>query len=849
MKALMGLSLFSTIGFEGEIQGETEWLSKAVGLTFSEFKDVIREQQRRGLVQGEYYLYLTPIILRVHLMREWWETWHLTPNSFLRFVESIPETFRADLMGRFEVRYLGASAAGRKFAREILGPSGLFDDGTLLKSDLGGDFFLSLVEVDPESAVSCLERTVGTWSFETLASFTHGRRQVVNALERIAIWRELFTPAARILLKLAEAENETWATNATGVFAHLFSPGPGQVAPTEASPKERFPVLNEALMSSSEKARAIAYKACDQALEAHQFSRTSGPEFQGVHRLPLLWKPQTYGELFEAYRRVWQILESRLQAVTGDEKDLIADILLRRTRSIIEIPSLSSMVTNTINLMLEEGLASKRNILSTVIQIIHFDKDLIQPETLSALEGLKQRLTGTSFRDRLTRYVGMSFVEDDFDSEGKPTDHSLSEIKRLALQSVESPQELIRELPSLVTELTDNASRFGYELGLADRAFSLLGHILMAYRSTSASPNTMLIGGYLRAMNEVDYARWEESLFAIAEDPPVRQLLPEITFRSGMSDKAARLVLNQAKDGILAAKDLQIFAFGSVMGEVSEGVFDSWIEYLLELGSRECLALALNLFHFYYLRKEAKHALPEQRGFQVLTHRSLFESAEHQQMEEYYWTGIGIAFLQSYPSRAIDLAAVILESFGRQGSVRGGTFSRTDRVINRIANDHPIETWNIVSKYLGPPLDDRSFSLRYWLRGGDHYEAPEGALTFFPPEPVFQWVEADIEERSGLIASFVPPKLFHEANRVCYAREVLVRYGKEEAVLGNLAANFSTEGWVGPGSVHYQNKKEELLRFKASESNPLVRKWIDHYVSDLEFSARRERIEEERRGL
>jgi hypothetical protein len=43
----------------------------------------------------------------------------------------------------------------------------------------------------------------------------------------------------------------------------------------------------------------------------------------------------------------------------------------------------------------------------------------------------------------------------------------------------------------------------------------------------------------------------------------------------------------------------------------------------------------------------------------------------------------------------------------------------------------------------------------------------------------------------------------------------------------NLMANFSTESWWGPESLHYEAEKQELLGFKAEETDPNVNRWIE----------------------
>jgi hypothetical protein len=153
----------------------------------------------------------------------------------------------------------------------------------------------------------------------------------------------------------------------------------------------------------------------------------------------------------------------------------------------------------------------------------------------------------------------------------------------------------------------------------------------------------------------------------------------------------------------------------------------------------------------------------------------------------------------------------------------------------------------MIKKYLGPPIDTRAFSIREWLKGGDLLYAKEGMLSFIPVEKIWEWVDEDLEKRAWYLASFVPKTLFREEGKTCLAREVLVRYGTREDVRSNLRANFSTEGWSGPASLYYQEKKNWLVDFKKDEDNENVKRWIDEYVSVLDRKIEQAKVEEERR--
>ena len=190
------------------------------------------------------------------------------------------------------------SEPASRIVKNLLGPNGPFQDGEYLNTRLGSRFFLALTEADPKSALKCLMRTIGSWDRDALLQFAIGRRDVIWALEKIAMKRDLFVDAARLLLTLGEAENEDWSNNASGVFAALFSLGRGRVAPTEASPAERLPVLKEAFESGAKERRLLALKACNEGLESDHFSRMSGAEYRGLRKDADFWDPKTYGRTF-----------------------------------------------------------------------------------------------------------------------------------------------------------------------------------------------------------------------------------------------------------------------------------------------------------------------------------------------------------------------------------------------------------------------------------------------------------------------------------------------------------------------------------------------------------------------
>ena len=234
---LQHLALFKGFGYERSVAKEAEAIAKKIesanpNITSHEFENIIYELRERRILQGESTLYITPKALQIWLWTQWWER-HYRQFDLQDFYKGLAlenwlNGFMTCLSMLLSRRLLW------KIVEKLLGPNGPFQDNEYLKTRLGSRFFLALTEANPTSALRCLMRTVGTWDREELLELRDGRRYVVWALEKIAVWRELFANASRLLLALGEAENEVGANNASGVFAKLFSLGAGGSSPNRS---------------------------------------------------------------------------------------------------------------------------------------------------------------------------------------------------------------------------------------------------------------------------------------------------------------------------------------------------------------------------------------------------------------------------------------------------------------------------------------------------------------------------------------------------------------------------------------------------------------------------------------
>lgn len=847
-RVLRHLALFKRFGFERSVVVDAQSIAKKAEVPWIDFQEIVKGLRDRKILQGEFTLYITPKALHIKLWTEWWDTYGQTFN-LEGFIQNLTPKLVEWFYEMFQ--YAAESEAASRIVTDLLGPNGPFQDDEYLKTRLGSRFFSALTEADPKSALRCLRRTLGTWDKETLLQFTGGRRDVIWALEKIAVWRELFADAARLLLALGEAENEGWSNNASGVFAGLFSPARDRVAPTEASPEERFPILKEAFESGSKERRALALKACHVALESRRFSRMAGPEYQGLRKEPQLWNPQTYGELFDAYRRVWHLLAEQLPRLPEAEQKNCANILLERAHSLGQMPNLSEMIVETLRMLLEKALVDEKQLIKIVVDFLRDAPEDFPADIRKHWEKLRDSLVPDDFPSLMRRYVGMALLGDLFDENRNRVDQAQPQLEKLADQVVENPSLLQPELHWLVTEEAKNGLRFGYELGKRDSEFSLLPMLLGAQREASENSDSYFLGGYFRAMFDTDVALWEQEIERLVEDSKLNVLIPLLTrYSSGMTDRIGLRLLELAESRITSVSEFSVL--GTAIESLSDEVFTAWIEFLLGFTDKSVVSIALDLYHHYYIFRKSAPTLSRDLTFRLLSHPSLFDESEGPRfdptMATYRWSEIAKTFLNLNPEKSLELAKLVLNHFGEEGSI-AVDYPDIRAVLTEITKRHPIEIWEHVSNLLEGQQDfSRTFALERWLAGGESSE--EGALTLIPREKIWEWVDEDVGNRAWYLASgFVPNTLSEEEWPNSLARAVLVRYGTRKDVRNTLVSNYSTEVVWGPVSLHYEEEKQKLLHIKAGEDNENVKRWIDEYVEWLEEAIEREKIREERLAL
>lgn len=856
-KILMYLSLFSRFGFGGPFKKDTEAIVALMheadsSITEDECARFIRELKDLKLIQGQFTHILTPKVLQLRLWHEWWH-FHAATFDLEKFIAKLSPDLVKWFVEMF--RYAAYSEQTAGVAKDLMAEGGPCDKSFFFRNQHLVEFFRLLTPLSPYSAMRILQRQLGGMSKDELLELHQGRQEIIYALSDIAVRGELFIPAAEMLLQLADAENETWANNATGVFADLFTPVYGDMAPSELGLIERLPVLEKALNSDSKNQRLAALKAIDTALETQSFNRMVPMHDNIFEKNIKRWMPKTYGDLWSAYKEVWNLAVSYLDKIPDDEKSELAKILLNNSLGIGRIKTLSSLVVETLEALTKMPFVGKKPVMEKIAWFLLYGvKELKDKPTIKLWKDLQERLMGSGFEGRLQRFVGMNLLEDIFDDGGKCTDKNQQEIVKLADESLGNPQLLKKELPEVMRNDVANATAFGYQLGKKDTELILLSMIESMFAEKGMSSD--LLCGYLRALNQRDSQKVAALLERYRNDKRINARFAEIVYRAGvLNDASGALVLALAQEGVVKISDFRVFAYGQVAGGLSEESVLKWIQWLTEQKGLVSISNAIDIIWAFYLRDDDRRKLPQELSEKVLTDNRWLHLPDNLEIDKSFvggiWAEVAKVFIEQYPDYIEGVTRFVLHNLGREDTLFDGYNPNGVRVLDIVAKANPKKVWGLVKEELNAGNDEFShpYHIRSWLKGGDMHRYGPG-LPFMDPKDVFQWVDENPEERAPELASFVPKVLLGpDSKEFCWAREVLVKYGHMQKVRSTLHASFNTEGWSGPASLHYDSKLKQYTKIKDEEINTNIIQWLNEKIQGLNAQIEEAQIREEREGF
>jgi hypothetical protein len=846
------LSLFRQVAWETEdgpaVQAAVLAALKLLDQNFSQLRlsrsvDALRN---RRVLQGPRTLLISPKLLHVAMWKSWFDKYSNAVN-----VQQLREGLGARMQEHFDemLMFVRESKAAIVWAERLMGEGGVFASLAGYQTAGGASLFFAIAQARPKAALRRFAAALGAETVEVRHKFKgDARRTAVQRLEQLAIPAETFFEAAECLLLLAEAENESWSNNSTGVFIELFSLGYGPVAASELSPVGKIDYLYKLLRSEVPFRREIAVKALGKSLDPFM-SRTSIDEVIGLRRLPDRWMPKTYGELYDAYAAHVRLLEEAVDYLPATEATEAATAILSHIRSLILIVPLA----NTVLAFLRRAATMpdlREQCIETIVATLHYEgKEL--PETVkSELHVICAELTESSFSNKLRRHAGMKLLEDNFDAEGQYSDAAGPELIQLAADAVAAPELLVPELAWLVTDEAKNGFQFGQLLGQADD-FKLWPPIVSTWINAGEHRSDFFIGGYLSALHVKKVDLWEQIVEDLLANAEIRSSVLGLIWRSGMSDRIAKALLSMARQGNIDPKAFRQFIYGGVVNQLPLNALEGIVDLLLEGDDPSAPDAAMDILDSR-LRGHPDELSTLSTRIELVLNSAVFvegaASKHSNNMLQFRWNELANRLLDFDPDAGAKLAVRCIANFANVNSITSGFHPEPLKFLSKAAQAKSAIIWPAIARRLEMQRKELgTWYLLNWLRGGRSIRgADEAGIDAFPASMVFEWVDVDAGDRAWVLAEHCPPNIARPDEPATFARLMLERYGAIAQVRRSLHANNFSESWGGPASEHYRRKLAALDANLEVETNDNVRIWLKEHREQLERSIERE-VEQELR--
>ncbi|WP_343330522.1 hypothetical protein [Polaribacter staleyi] len=257
------LSLFTHVGFNNSFEEHSRFIVSNLPniINLDKYRGIILKLANRGVIRivGDFIV-LDSFVEELAFQR-------ISKFTGEQFSEYLLEVSKYNLSKQFGQRLIEINKEPNvDLIEQLTGENGLFSDYQFINSDQGSQLILKISEIFPEEIGSLLFEEINEKSTEELKGFDEGRRNIVWCLEKLSLIKETAKEATKLLYKLAIAENESFANNATNAFVQIFQL---QISGTIMSLEERLDVLKELLNTFG--VNPVILSALNKGLQASNF--------------------------------------------------------------------------------------------------------------------------------------------------------------------------------------------------------------------------------------------------------------------------------------------------------------------------------------------------------------------------------------------------------------------------------------------------------------------------------------------------------------------------------------------------------------------------------------------------
>jgi predicted XRE-type DNA-binding protein len=841
------VALFSRFGFEHPVGEEARFIADQVRaadptITWQRFQAIVKHFQGRRILQGRHTLFLVPKALHVYLWVDFWNQYG-REFDFDDFLNRMPPTMRDWFLRLFTYAHQAEPALA--VVKQLLDPQGALSREGAPASDVTPRLVRYLAEADSRLTLAYIERNYGSWSPQDLLAWNNGRQDIVWALELIAVWADCFERAAQVLAKMAVAENANNSNNSRGTLVNLFSIGLGW-ASTQATPAQRFPMLKRLVTSREDAIHTLGLELAKSWLSTYGGSRIVGPEHQGLRPTIEFWHPKTYGEVHEAWREVWRLLEQEFHGAPMHRRDAIAAVLINAAQGLVPSALCEEVLATLFRLAEAPGL-DKKPLIELAIDLQKNRADRLPEDVISRIVELDVLLTGSSLWDRISRFVLHSNWNEDYDFSGGSAQESKIPAERvdaLAHELMGSQQVFAEHARRLMHASGHRLPHLGVACGRLASDGTWDDLLRREMIESGDELGAEFLAGYLGGVREHDRSRWEGLLLSLLESDQFRKIGVECAWRSGVSDRVLGRMVELFRAGTVEAYAFNRFVLRSGTEGISEASVNAVVDAMLDGSDGKAHAIATEMLHDYYVALDTDKSLrpiPRERPLRALV-ASANALGHREPMRDFYWGRLAKLFVHAHPQDATSLLDAALTSVELSSLMN----SEASKVLIEILKAKPLESWQAIASLLkGEAIG--SFRVAHWLSGEvfEERQTEPSPAAYFPVEAVINWIKEDPAARATRALQFLPKTLDPGLGGRLTER-FIEEFSGNQNIAGGLTGHFWAGGWSGPRSAYLERKRDSARHWLSAAKSHAVQSWLSEFIAGLSADIESAKIGEER---
>lgn len=841
------ISLFHKFGFEPPVDSEARFIAELAAevdpsITWPRFQAIVKHYRDRRILQGKTTLFIVPRALHIHLWLQFWGTYG-SGTDVAALISRVPEFLLRWFAEMFKYGHASQPCLARIEA--ITSEGGPFDVRSFVASQAGAMFLNELAQAHPEAVLRCIERIIGSWSDAELGRLGLDRQYIVWALEKIAVWHNLFGRAARMLLRLAVAEDPTHSNGATGTFCGLFGMGRGVFSPSEAPPCERLYVLKAALASSDQACRTLALRAAAQALADHPYTKGVEHLQQGIRQPPRLWSPAKWGEVFGAYKASLRlVVEFRDQAI-GKDRAAATQTIVHAAHDMVQWRFIEADIFAALNEIASDPEADLAELVRLVASLRRRRWMGLSRTAAQKMRSLDARLVGTSTESQVRRYVLFGSYADAGHTTKNGQRKYEAHLRKLARSLLSRPAATRRVIPDLLSREGVAIRWFGQALGLEDRSVRWWRPLERMFLGAGENRNPELLAGYLSAVCSRDLPTWEALIAKVMADPAMRCHARQLVLGSGISRAVLDDLCNAVDRGEITTVSLAGVGYTWGRGDIPLERYNEFIAWCVRRGEREAVRIALEAAYVIYCFAKPSPPMPEHPLLHLLTSPQMLMD-DGQLSQCYEWAELVKRYVAEYGCHTTRILGAMLDRFSEHNFDLHLGHTEAMTALLELVRADPKRAWREVAARMTNVDSPIARNLAEWL-GPPHtwgHEPARARISVFDMADVLVWIDERPAERAVLIARACP-KTFNK-DMGALTRQMLIRYGHLPHVSSVLWCHFGSGSWSGLASEHHRRVRDMVREWLASETEEPVRRWLELYIEDLGRDIKRNEIDEER---